>query len=61
MGFPVEKGVESTADLQLARIIRLQPLSADPTDAANGDIWYRDDLKKYRIRENGVNKTVTAV
>jgi len=60
MGFPVEKGVERTADIHLGRLVRLQPLSADPADAANGDIWYRDDLKKYRVRENGVNLTITA-
>jgi len=40
--------------------LRLDPLTADPADAANGDIWYRDDLKKYRVRENGVNLTITA-
>ena len=40
--------------------MRLQPLAADPADAANGDMWYRDDLKKYRVREDGVNKTITA-
>ncbi len=61
MSLPVEKGVERRADINVTRLVRLQPLSADPDDAANGDIWYRDDIKKYRVREDGVNKTVTAV
>ena len=63
---PIEKGVERRADEFRGdkadlRLVRLQPLTADPADAADGDIWYRDDLKKYRVRESGVNKTITAV
>ena len=46
MGLPVEKGVERRADINVTRLARLQPLTADPADAANGDILYRYDLNK---------------
>ncbi len=62
---PIDPSTESRSyvfrgDRVQLRLVRLDALTADPADAANGDIWYRDDLKKYRVRENGVNLTVTA-
>jgi hypothetical protein len=36
--------------------IQLGNLTADPSSPANGSIWYRTDLGKFRGRENGVSK-----
>jgi hypothetical protein len=30
--------------------LRLVPLAADPTDVKEGDVWYRSDTHKLRLR-----------
>ena len=35
-------------------VLRVASLSADPTNAGNGDIFYNTTLNKFRARENGV-------
>ena len=44
MSLPVEKGVERRADINVTRLVRLQPLAADPADAENGDILWQSRL-----------------
>ena len=40
-------------------VLRLRPLTADPVDLEDGDIWHRGDTDVVHIRLNGVTKTIT--
>jgi len=45
-------------------VVNLEPLTADPTEVIDGDVWYRKDLEQFRVAANGGTKyaiTVTAV
>lgn len=39
--------------------INLEGLTADPTDAKNGDVWHRSDLNTLRCKLNGIVVTIT--
>lgn len=39
--------------------LHLNPLSADPSDIEEGDLWYRGDTHALMLRINGSTKTVT--
>ena len=48
LSFPVDSGK-----------FQVPKYATDPTDAANGDIWYNTTSNKYKGKENGVIKTFT--
>jgi len=58
MARPIETGLEVTTYNLLASRVNLAPLTADPTDAIDGDIWYRADLDTIRVKLNGSVVTV---
>lgn len=63
---PIESGTEQRSDLFRGdkvnvRIVRLDGLTEDPTDAGNGDIWYRSDNNTIKVRLNGSNVTIQTV
>ena len=48
-------------DINIARCqkLHLEPLTADPSNLEDGDLWYRSDLDTFRARKNGATVTVT--
>lgn len=38
--------------------VNLEPLTADPTDSINGDIWYRSDLGELHVNIAGTVKKI---
>ena len=48
-------------DKNVVRVLKLHliPLTADPTDLEDGDVWHRGDLNTIRARLNGATVTVT--
>jgi len=40
-------------------VVNLEPLTADPTDLRNGDVWYRSDLGQFRVRHADTNYAIT--
>ena len=47
-----EPGTFRQTDIAKARLVKLAPLTADPADAENGDMWYRSDTDQIRAKLN---------
>jgi hypothetical protein len=54
-------GVNNLAARFQGGSIRLASISADPTNAANGDMYYNTTLGMFRVYQSGAWKTITAI
>lgn len=50
---------QRVALLENARRSAIAVIAADPTNPRNGDVWLRTSDNTYRVRINGVTRTVT--